>query len=134
MLGRLIPFFKFYWAALIWAAFIFLLMALPGEDLPDFDFWAVNIEDKIGHVGVFGILAFLLSWGAKRHLNMIDKSVLIKLMMLCISYGALTEFLQGVAFPTRFASFWDFVADSLGAFLGIVFARFAFTNLYRKKS
>jgi len=109
-------------------------MALPGEDLPDFDFWAVNVEDKIGHVGVFGVLALLTFWGAKRHSAPIDKNTSRKILIFCILYGGSTEILQGVAFPTRFASLWDFLADSVGAILGIVFAQVVFKQLHRKKS
>ncbi|MEM9051678.1 MAG: VanZ family protein [Bacteroidota bacterium] len=133
-MDRLIPFIKAYWAALLWAAFIFLLMALPGEDLPNFDFWAINIEDKLGHIAVFGLLSLLATWGVKRHSHSVNKKALRNVLILCIAYGGITEILQGVAFPTRFASLWDFLADSLGAFLGIVFAHFVFYKLHRQKS
>ena len=112
-MDRLIPFIKAYWAALLWAAFIFLLMALPGEDLPDFDFWAINIEDKLGHVAVFGLLAFLSVWGVKRHSNLVDRKSLRNVLIWCVAYGGITEILQGVAFPTRFASLWDFLAVTI---------------------
>jgi VanZ family protein len=127
-------FFKAYWAALIWAAFILLLIGLPGKDLPNIDFWAINIEDKIAHMIVFGILTFLVVWGRWRIAENLSRRALIYIALLGIFYGGLTEFLQGVAFPSRFASLSDFLADGIGSCLGTVFASLWFNKLRRQNS
>lgn len=129
-----LSFFSAYWAALIWAAFILLLMSLPGKDLPDFDIWAINIEDKLGHIGVFGLLALLMAWGLTRRSGTLEKKSLWILFLIGVLYGGATEVLQGVAFPSRYASVADFVADTIGSGLGTIFALFVFTKLRRQKS
>ncbi|NEN25141.1 hypothetical protein G3O08_16695 [Cryomorpha ignava] len=118
-------FLQSYWGAALWAAFIMLLCGLPGQDLPNIDFWEIDIEDKIAHLGVFGILGFLMVYGFIRknsQKNISRKHILI-LILAATAYGALTEILQGLLFPSRFASLSDFLADSLGAILGIVIAK-----------
>jgi VanZ family protein len=127
-------FIKAYWAALSWAAFILLLMSLPGKDLPDIDFWAIDIEDKLAHVAVFGLLAILMVWGLAKRRDHLTKKSLWVVFLIGAFYGGATEILQGVAFPTRFASVLDFVADTIGSALGTVFAISFYNKLRRQKS
>lgn len=125
-------FLNAYGAALLWAAFILLVMSLPGKDLPDFDFWAIDIEDKLGHVAVFGLLAILLVWGLYRREERPTKKSLWIIFFITVFYGGATEVLQGVALPSRYASVLDFVADTIGSGLGIIFAILVFNKLRRK--
>jgi len=112
--------------AVLWAAFIMLLCGLPGQDLPNIDFWEIDIEDKLAHVGVFAILGFLMVYGFKRRQpsRRITLNYILLLVLIASAYGALTELLQGLLFPSRFASFADFIADSTGSVLGIVIAKY----------
>jgi VanZ family protein len=112
----------------MWAAFILLICSLPGQDLPNIDFWAIDIEDKIGHLIVFGFLGFLIYRGGSRSKGFNRRRLFIITCLLGISYGAFTEILQGLAFPSRYASLSDFIADALGVILGTVIARFFFHN------
>lgn len=118
-------FFGAYWAAFLWAAFIMLLCGLPGSDLPDINFWDIDIEDKIAHAGVFGILGFLMVYGSARRKTkpIISRKHTLNLILIAAAYGALTEIFQGLFFPSRFADFTDFIANAIGAVLGIVFAK-----------
>lgn len=129
-----LSFLSAYWAALLWAAFILLLIALPGKDLPDFDIWAIDVEDKLGHMAVFGFLSVLMVWGLMRRKGQLTTKSLWLVFLLCVIYGGVTEILQGVAFPSRYASVLDFVADTIGSGLGIIFAIFIFNKLRRQKS
>jgi VanZ family protein len=122
---------KAYSAALLWAAFILLLMSLPGENLPDFDIWAIDIEDKVGHVAVFALLAILMVWGLSRRAELLTRKALWTVFLIGTFYGGATEILQGVAFPSRYASVLDFVADTIGSALGTVFAVWVFNKLRR---
>lgn len=125
-------FIRAYAAALVWAAVILVLISLPGEDLPDFDIWAIDIEDKMGHLGVFGLLAVLMVYGRYRINGVLNRKELLIIFLIAAGYGAFTEILQGLAFPTRFASIPDFIADALGALLGTVFGNLLIK--YRRKS
>lgn len=102
-----------------------LLCGLPGQDLPNIDFWEIDIEDKIAHLGVFGILGFLMVYGflRKNSQKNISPGQIFLLIIVASAYGALTEILQGWLFPSRFASLSDFIADAVGAILGIVIAK-----------
>lgn len=117
-------FVRNYWAALLWAAFILLLCGIPGNDLPNIDFWALNIEDKLAHIGIFFILGALMVYGHYRTENGFRQSgrTLFAMIGLGVFYGALTEVLQHFVFVARFASLADFLADTLGALFGTVFA------------
>ncbi|MCZ4408657.1 VanZ family protein [Cryomorphaceae bacterium 1068] len=106
-------------------------MSLPGKDLPDIDFWAIDIEDKLAHVAVFGLLAILIVWGLIKRQDHLTKKSLLAVFLVGAFYGGATEILQGVAFPTRFASVLDFVADTIGSALGTVFAIWLFNKLRR---
>jgi len=122
-------FLRSYWAALLWAAFILLLCGLPGEDLPNIDFWEINIEDKLAHIFVFAVLGTLMVFGAKRSAKtQLTRNTILIIILLGVFYGALTELLQGWLFPTRYMSLSDFIADGLGAILGTVFAFLYYTN------
>jgi len=114
-----------YWVAVLWAAFIMLLCGLPGKDLPNIDFWEIDIEDKLAHAGVFGILGFLMVYGSVRRKGRTNLSNMhiYRLMLVAAIYGGLTEIFQELFFPSRFGDVSDFIADALGAFLGILVAR-----------
>jgi len=122
---------KAYSAALLWAAFILLLMSLPGENLPDFDIWAIDIEDKLAHVAVFGLLVILMVWGLSRRTELLTRKALWIVFLIGTFYGGATEIFQGLAVPSRFASVLDFVADTVGSALGTVFAIWVFNKLRR---
>ena len=118
-------FFGSYWGAVLWAAFIMLLCGLPGSDLPNIDIWDIDIEDKIAHASVFAILGFLMVFGSVRRMAnpVISRKHTFTLILIASAYGALTEVFQGLFFPTRFADVSDFIANSIGAVLGILIAK-----------
>ncbi len=133
--GRNIGFLEAYWAALLWAAFILYICILPGDELPDIDFWEINIEDKLAHVGVFGILSIFLVWGnSKREMARYktSKSVIFTLL-IGLSFGVATEAIQGYFIPSRFASISDVIADAVGAALGVWFANIVLKRLAQGK-
>lgn len=106
-----------------------VLCILPGNELPNIDFWDIDIEDKLAHAGVFFILGFLLFMGRfRRKAKPITKKSLIKMMVLMAVYGAATEIIQELFIPTRFGDIMDFVADTAGGILGIVFAKWMFVK------
>lgn len=116
-------FFNAYRAAFIWAAFILLLCALPGYDLPRVNFWDFDIGDKLAHVGVFTLLGFFMVKGGVRRQGKFSRLTprrIFVLALIAAVYGGLTEIMQGLFFPTRFADVLDFIADSIGGIVGII--------------
>lgn len=128
-MGKTKTFLASYGATLFWAGLIMVLCILPGNELPNIDFWDIDIEDKLAHAGVFFILGFLLFMGRfRRKAKPITKKSLIKMMVLMAVYGAATEIIQELFIPTRFGDIMDFVADTAGGILGIVFAKWMFVK------
>lgn len=123
-------FIKSYLGAALWAAFIMFLCGLPGQDLPNIDFWEIDIEDKLAHVGVFSILSFLMVYGFHRRNPTVKITFYTASMIILIAsvYGGITEVLQGLLFTGRFASIPDFIADFIGATLGTIIAKIYFVN------
>jgi VanZ family protein len=124
---------RIYGPVFIWALFILLLCGLPGEDLPDIDFWAIDIEDKLAHVAVFGILGVLAFKARFDHLGKspLDRKAYWLIVSLGWAYAAFTEIMQGLVFVGRFASVKDFIADCIGMLLGMVLARYWFVTRSR---
>jgi VanZ family protein len=110
--------------SLLWAAVIIVLCVLPGDELPSIDFWELNIEDKLAHTAVFGVLGFLMVWGEqhRKATARLSKVSLLSIVFFACALGVLTELVQGLYIPTRYASFSDVLADALGAMLGTILA------------
>jgi VanZ family protein len=121
---------KAYWLAFAWAAIILLLTGLPGKDLPDYDIWDFEIEDKLAHIFVFALLGWLLirSYRRMKQSKKVPQKIVFLNVGVAIAFAALTEILQDLIFVGRFASITDFLADTIGILLGTVFALKGFLN------
>ena len=73
-----------------------------------------NHFDKVMHLGVYGLLAFVTSLAWPR----LSK---LKIGLACLSYGGILEIAQGALSTGRVASFWDFVANGVGAVIALLF-------------
>ena len=114
---------KFY-PGLIWAALVMLLMGLPGKCFPTVVcFWDWLGPDKIAHMLLFAALPFVTLWGYRKLLfnNAYPhkKSLYTIITLISIAYGGLTEILQKYLFINRYGSIFDFIADTIGCFLGL---------------
>jgi len=107
--------------ALLWAAFILIICAVPGENLPRLDFFAWLRPDKLVHLFIFGTLCFLLVKGFMKQeafhlLRASPKSVAV---LSSIAYGIVIELLQEYFFSGRTGDVRDVIADAIGAFAGL---------------
>ena len=121
-MGRLSE--RFY-PGLICAAFIMLLMGLPGKCFPTVVvFWDWIGPDKIIHLILFGLLSFLVLWGYRTILISAKPSYKIKALLaslsLSILYGGATELMQKYIFVNRYGCLFDFLADTIGCVLGVI--------------
>ncbi len=98
---------------------------MPGDALPDINFWELNLEDKLAHMAVFGLLAVLLVYGEQRRMGTLALpwSSYFVIVSIGVLYGVLTEALQATPLvASRYATLGDVVADSLGSILGTIVA------------
>ncbi len=86
------------------------LAPIPGSAYPPSGF------DKLVHVGLFGGLAFLITWNLGWR-----RITVLEALGLTVVAAILIEALQGML-PFRDADTGDFLAGTVGAFLGIVLA------------
>jgi len=104
-------------AVLAWAGVIWWLITLSPEKMPGIGF--IDWEDKVGHVGVFGVWGLLICWAASRpagSLHALSRTgVAVMSMLAGAAYGLLTELYQaGIG---RNADVLDVLANVVGAVL-----------------
>jgi VanZ family protein len=126
------PALKKQWPALLWSAFILLLTGLPGHYFPKVTtFWDWLEPDKVVHLFIFGVLAFLILYGYRQQYFTSRKRYKFGVAAVIVTaiYGLVTEVLQYYVFVGRSGNRFDFFADTLGAVSGWI----VFSYLYRKK-
>ena len=117
---RLFEIIKKYKWSLLWAIFSYVLGLLPKIPKPK----GVKVDlpfDKIAHVGLFGILTFLIvveSGGLRREMS-------FGRWFMCwfvgaFATGGMLEVLQWAFFSPRKAEMADFIADLLGGVLSLI--------------
>jgi VanZ family protein len=72
------------------------------------------LNDKVQHLGSFGLLGGLMTYAVHRR----GLKSAVSCLAAAALYGAMTEYLQGY-FPPRTTDWGDLIADSTGALLGI---------------
>jgi VanZ family protein len=102
-----------------------VLMGLPGKYFPTIvSFWDWLSTDKIVHLLLFAVFAFVSLWGYRHLFFNINyphrKKLFLIISLISILYGGLTELLQKYLFINRYGSIYDFIADSIGCFIGIL--------------
>lgn len=104
-----------------WAAFIFLLHALPGSSLPSHSFLALISFDKFVHFSMFFILNGLLIDAMRKQtaFRVSPVGVIFFSTIFCVFYCGVLEVFQGTFFKERSADMFDFIADVIGVFLSI---------------
>lgn len=107
--------------SIVWTSLILVACFLPGNDVPKINI--VNV-DKLVHIALFGGCAFLWAIALIHHsANMWPKLVLI--FSATVGLGILVELIQGSNLVQgRSADIYDVVADTIGALLGVFYARY----------
>ncbi len=113
-------FLKFNLFTILWAAIIYLLVLMPGGDMPKTG--NVFSFDKVAHLSVFCILSFLMIIGFKKQFKyslLNKKSVLFSLLISSI-YASMLEMGQSLI-PDRYANLHDMAFNLAGVLLGYGF-------------
>ncbi|MBC8414793.1 MAG: VanZ family protein [Nitrospira sp.] len=104
-----------WWGASV--AYMFLIYFLSSHRLPDIE--AGMDFDKVLHVGAYFVMAFLL-FNALQNSGA-GRFAFAGAILLTLLYGVSDEFHQSFV-PGRHASFYDVVADLVGAIIGSIVA------------
>jgi VanZ family protein len=104
---------------IIWTMIIFVLLVMPGSDIPSNDFFELIYFDKWVHIGLFSILTILWIYP---FLGSISRSagVFVIISLSSITYGVVMEFIQKYFATNRSFDLTDILADSIGTCLGLV--------------
>lgn len=89
---------------------------MPSKQLPEIDF---DYIDKVGHFGVYWILAMLMLWGVYKQGQPIIGKTLFTVVVIGVTYGVLIELMQYLFFPDRYFEFLDALANTIGCIFGI---------------
>ena len=112
-----------------WFFLILIAICIPGEDLPKVDNWMIQIDyDKLIHTGLFAVLAYLFMYPiVKSALPKKEKwHYFIKIALAAIVWGYTTEVIQKFFIAGRSYSLSDWIADSFGSIIALIFCKLRF--------
>ncbi len=106
--------------ALAWTAVIFALCCTPGRYVPTAHWLDLLSFDKLVHASIFFVLSSLWFLYLVKSAN-VTKSRIALVIVTCICYGGMLEVLQATVFSQRSGDWADFIANSLGCLLALLF-------------
>ena len=106
------------WPAAVWTIVIFLLLGMNSNHVPEISFFDLEFKDKIYHAGVFFWFSFFWAYYLNVKYPHTKSLVLILVFIFACFYGMGMEYYQKY-FTNRTFSWWDGIADAVGALVGI---------------
>lgn len=104
---------------IIWVLLIFILLILPGSDIPTVDFFEIIYFDKWVHIGLFAVLTILWGYPFLKS-KLLPVTTIVFVAVIAIVYGIIMEFVQKYFAASRSFDITDIFADSAGAVIGIL--------------
>ena len=109
-----------------WFLIVLILICLPGDDIPNVNDWFSRLQiDKLVHMGLFALLAFLfmrlVSFSQKPRNKKVALFFLIA-ALTCV-WGLATEFIQKYLVSGRSFDIFDWFADSAGALAAVLYSK-----------
>jgi len=123
-----VPFF-------VWIAFMLVLLSMPASSFGHpMNFWKGIHIDKWVHAVLFMVLSILLARGIMHYFKKNARSVHYVILSIGVGilFGSATEIMQELFFNSRNGSFYDFLANVMGTFLGIIFICSIFGKNFEK--
>jgi len=110
--------FKYYWPAILWALFVFIMCSVKLGEVSDSPLFFSGF-DKLVHCGFFFVMIVFISAGYIRQqsLRSLSYKVLVLITVLAIAYGGIIELLQLYIFTWRSGEWNDLFADTIGALM-----------------
>lgn len=127
------PKLKLFIPALVWVALIYILLTMPGKDVPSGGIFDIPNFDKLVHAGLFGMLVLLATFPFFRS-KYASAVLFLKITLLAILYGVAMEFVQKYFTVDRDFDIWDMVADAFGALVGFAWITMRYKRFLRKRA
>ncbi len=112
---------KQYASAIVWALFILFATIASTSTLEGLNLGKLFSYDKLIHMFLFGVLAFLLTRSALRNPKSTRHSIAFVCCLISACYGALTEVMQGLLTTTRIFDYYDMIANMAGCLVVLLF-------------
>ena len=121
---------KWFLPAFAWFIVSFILLVLPGNDLPHNDFFDIPYFDKWVHTGMFFLLSALFSFPftTSRYDAQTVRGWFVTVATSVVVYGIAMEFVQKYFTVGRSFDVIDIIFDTIGSLLG-----WAGTSIYYGK-
>jgi VanZ family protein len=110
-----------YWKSILWSIIIAIGLFTPGDKLLKHSFFKFEHMDKILHFLIFGFLQFLILFEILVNKGIIRRRQISLSLIICMSYGILTEIIQYIFISTREGNLFDLFADITGIMLSLGF-------------
>ncbi|QEC67580.1 VanZ family protein [Panacibacter ginsenosidivorans] len=110
----------FFVPGVIWVIMIFVLLIMPGTDIPSNDFFELIYFDKWVHLGLFSVLTVLWAYpffGSKP----LSARILVLVTLSATAYGIAMEFVQKYYATSRSFDLTDMLVDAIGSLIGAFF-------------
>lgn len=106
--------------ALSWTVIIFILCCTPGRFIPTTSWLELLSFDKFVHASIFFGLSCLWLVYVYYHYQLTGLSISLTILF-CIAYGGSLEIMQATVFSQRSGDWLDFIANSFGCVIGLLF-------------
>lgn len=110
--------------AVIWTALIAILSLITVEGIKSTI--AIPHKDKMVHFVFYFV--FVLLWFGVKKASGNSKKVSQTIFFLAVGYGLLMELLQNLLTASRTADVLDVLANTLGAFMALLYINYKFLN------
>lgn len=106
--------------AILWFAFMSMLLFMPGKDLPSSGWVSRFHLDKLGHLVLFFVLVIFFSVPILKSAisDKLKTRTILVFVIAGIVWGLATELIQGYFIPGRDFDLWDWAADTAGILVG----------------
>ncbi len=110
--------FKYFIPAIIWLVIITVISGYPGNRVPKLPVWQF---DKFVHAAIYLILTVcvLYAYHQQYKNEKTRLKTIVIIVVFGIFYGGFMEIMQHYIFINRSGNWYDFIANAIGAILGV---------------
>lgn len=110
--------FKYLIPAIVWLVIITIISGYPGNHVPKLPVWQF---DKFVHSAIYLILTLCVLYAFHQQYKDVKTrlNTVAIIVMFGIIYGGFMEIMQHYIFINRSGNWYDFIANAVGAILGV---------------